>query len=627
MAEKALRLPRLLSNSMILQREVPLTFWGWSLPEDSVTLSFNERVYRTSADKNGRWRITTESFPAGGPYTMTIASQYSGNETLKNILIGDVWLCSGQSNMVLPMERVKDTYPEELESCENADIRIFTPSQEGVFGKPREDLATGRWLCASPQTIREFSAAAYFFQQALFQRYSIPIGVINCSVGGSPIEAWLGEEMLGDFPQFHKAIEDFKTPGHAESYNEENEALSQNWLKDAESSDAGLSHPSEPWFSEATDTSQWQTLTLPAFFSDEGLWDFSGVIWFKKAFILQDSLPQEGASLWLGTLVDSDRTYINGVLVGETGYQYPPRKYTVPTGLLRRGENEITVRVVVNNGLGRFTPHKPYRLFWANGHVALDGVWKYQIGCRLSPMPEIGRLNCKPTGLYNGMLAPCHFYAIKGAVWYQGESNTDDPTDYLPLLKTLISDWRKKWNLGDFPFIIVQLPNFAIDLLPESTGWPEIREAQRRALQIPGTGLVVTIDTGEANDLHPENKKPVGKRLALAAKALAYGEPITGFGPLVKWGTVSEGKIILSFDYAQGGLLTLKSIRPEHFQVAGKDGEFKDCPAEIRDDRIIIPWQGQRPLFVRYAYAANPVGALVYNREMLPAAPFLIALD
>ena len=627
MANKALRLPRLLSDSMILQREVPLTFWGWSLPEDSITISFIDRIYRTNADKNGRWRITAESIPAGGPYTMTVDSQYSGNETLKDILIGDVWLCSGQSNMVLPMERVKDTYPEELESGQNNAIRIFTPSQDVVFGKPLEDLSTGRWLCASPETIREFSATAYFFQQALFQRYSIPIGVINCSVGGSPIEAWLGQEMLGDFSQFHEAIEDFNKPGHADSYSEENEALSRNWLKNAEASDTGLSCSAGPWFTEATDTSQWQSMSLPAFFRDAGLLDFSGVIWFKKTFTLQDAPRQEDASLWLGTLVDSDRTYINGVLVGETGYQYPPRKYTVPAGLLRQGENEITVRVVVNNGLGRFTPRKPYRLFWKNGHLALHGIWKYQIGCRLSPMPEIGWLNRKPTGLYNGMLAPCHFYAIKGAVWYQGESNSDDPTDYLPLLKTLIAGWREKWNQGDFPFLIVQLPNFAIDLLPESTGWPEIREAQRRALQIPRTGLVVTIDTGEANDLHPENKKPIGQRLALAAQALAYGEPIIGFGPLIKSGTVSEGKIILSFDYALGGLLCLKGIRPEPFQIAGRDGEFKDCPAEIRDDQIIIPWEGQRPLFVRYAYAANPDGALFYNRQRLPASPFLIELD
>jgi sialate O-acetylesterase len=369
-------------------------------------------------------------------------------------------------------------------------------------------------------------------------------------------------------------------------------------------------------------------MRLPAFWDEAGLGPVNGVVWFRKEITVPDSMIGKPAGLLLGRIVDADTAYVNGEIVGGVSYQYPPRKYAIAPGVLKPGKNLIAVRVINNAGRGGFIKDKPYRLVAGGTAIDLSGEWRYRPGAVMDPLREQTFIRWKPLGLYNAMIAPLLNHAIKGVIWYQGESNTKDPAEYRKTFPALIADWRNQWNQGEFPFLYVQLANFmeARDL-PSDSRWAELREAQLKTLRVPRTGMAVAIDLGEWNDIHPLKKKDVGERLALAARKIGFGESESKTihsGPLYRSMRIKSGKAVLSFSNIGGGLTAAGGNALRHFSICGADGKFVWAEAKIEGTDKVIVWNEAitDPVAVRYAWADNPQGANLYNKEGLPASPF-----
>lgn len=635
MIEQAgLKLPRLVSDGMVLQYGKKTRIWGWDTPGREITVSFLGKEKKGIAGEDGLWQIELEACKAGGPYVMEFKDDHGDKAVVRNILVGSVWFCSGQSNMELPMERVKDRYPNEIRNCENFCIRTFKITENAVFSAPLEELATGEWKQAHPDTILQFSATAYFFAKTLYEMTGIPVGLINASLGGSGIESWMGREMLAGYDAMLEKADQYADREFVAKVLKQNEEQAVRWHEALDNKDLGLK---ECWQQEKIDTALWKTVHLPFFFRDTELADFIGSVWLRRRFTVPANMAGKPARLWLGTIVDSDTAYINGVQVGHTDYQYPPRKYQVPEGLLREGENTIVIHVKCERGKGRFTPGKKYALWNDTCEIDLQGDWLYRVGAGCDPSPETDFVNWKPTGLYNGMTAPCHRYAIEGILWYQGESNTHEPEVYLDLMERMIEGYRQRWQ-EELPFFYVQLPNFAINIYDSDTdetgsGWPRVRELQRQALKIPNTGMVTAIDLGEDNDLHPLNKKDLGFRLALLAAVRVFDQQRECSGPTVIGVERISGQEIclcLKLDHSQG--LCARSPKGEQildFELEGKDGTLYPAKAMIREENLILtgpmPREGLRA--IRYLYANTNKGALLYNRAGLPMSPVVLILQ
>ncbi|ACM61775.1 sialate O-acetylesterase [Caldicellulosiruptor bescii] len=621
----SLRMPYLISDGMVLQRNKQINIWGWAEPCKMVTVNFLGKSYTAVADHLGKWKVTLPPMDAGGPYFMEIKCQHHA-VTIKDILIGDVWVCSGQSNMVLPMERVIDLYPEELDDCNIPLIRQFTVPEKYNFKGPQEELEGGTWDVLSKETLLKFSAVGYFFAKALYKKYNIPIGLIKSCVGGTPIEAWMSSDIVYKFLENPDELEKLKDDSYIEAVSKEEEAKIKAWFDYLNANDTGL-NSNPPFFDENCSTSDWKAITIPATWKEMGLDSTIGVVWFKKEINIPSCMVGNPARLYLGTIVDSDFTYVNGKLVGSTSYRYPPRKYNIPAGLLKEGKNTIVVRVISNDGNGEFVKGKEYKLFTEDCKIDLKGQWLCKVGVRSpEPLPQQTFWQYKPTGLFNGMIAPLLNYSIKGIIWYQGESNTDRPEDYCNKLCNLVDDWRKKWGDSSLPFLYVQLANF-MEPKPQpcESNWARLREEQRRALlHLDNVGMAVAIDLGEWNDLHPSNKKDVGERLALLAQKVAYGEKdLVASGPLYKSMKIEGNKIILEFSEVGSGLIAKGDSILKHFAIAEKDKRFIWANAIIEGNKVIV-WNDsiKNPVYVRYAWADNPEGANLYNKEGLPASPF-----
>ncbi|ABP65854.1 protein of unknown function DUF303, acetylesterase putative [Caldicellulosiruptor saccharolyticus DSM 8903] len=621
-----LRLPFLLSDGMVLQRDKKVKVWGWAEPRETVTVNFLGKSYIAAADDNGKWEVTLQPMQAGGPYSMEIKSQNSVI-TIKDILIGDVWVCSGQSNMVVPMERVIDIYKEELDDCDIPLIRQFTVPDRYHFKGPKEDLDGGVWEPLNKETVLKFSAVGYFFAKALYKKYNVPIGLIKACVGGTPIEAWMSKDIVYNFLENPEELEKLKDDGYIESVKKEEETKIKAWFDYLDAFDIGLKNQPLPFFEENYSPSDWKTVTIPGSWKEMGLDSTIGVVWFRKEIDIPSCMAGKPAKLYLGTIVDSDFTYVNGKLIGSTSYRYPPRKYNIPSGLLKEGKNTIVVRVISNDGNGEFVKGKEYKIFTEECKLDLKGKWLCKVGVHAKePLPPQTFWQYKPTGLYNGMIAPLLNYSIKGIIWYQGESNTDRPEGYCKKLCSLVEDWRKKWGDSNLPFLYVQLANF-MEAKPQpcESNWAKLREEQRRALlSLDNVGMAVAIDLGEWNDLHPSNKKDVAQRLALLAQKVAYGEKdLVASGPLYKSMKIEGNKIILEFSDVGSGLVAKGGGMLKHFAIAGKDKKFVWANAVIEDDKVVVWHESiQNPVYVRYAWADNPEGANLYNKEGLPASPF-----
>lgn len=625
-----LKLSRLISDGMILQQRKKCKIWGFDVPGRKVMVSFLGEEYVTAADEKGNWEVELKEQDWGGPYVMLISDDVGNEKIIENILIGEVWFCSGQSNMELPMERVKDKYPEEIRACANPAIRTFKITEHADFHGPLQDVLTGEWKMADADTILQFSATAYFFATALYERIGVPIGLLNASLGGSRIESWMSRKMLEGYEDFLALADQYGEEGFIEERQKQNAAQSEAWHRNLDEKDKGFL---EGWQNEEVDLQEWKEVSLPFFFRETELADCIGCIWFRRKFTVPKEMAGKPARLFLGTIVDSDIVYINGVQTGRTEYQYPPRKYDVPEGLLREGENTMVIRVKCERGKGRFTPDKKYALFTETEEVDLTGIWQYRIGALCEAIPETDFVNWKPTGLYHGMTAPCHKYTIAGIIWYQGESNTHVPDIYLDLQERMIKGYRAAWQEEKLPFYYVQLPNFAIDLYDSDAdetgcGWPSVRELQRQALKIPDTGMVVSMDLGEDNDLHPLNKKDLGFRLALLAAAGVYGQDVEYTGPVpetIDW-KEEENLIVITCSHTGEGMYAQsqrKEKRITDFEVAGEDGRFYPALAQIHKDRILVSCKEVvKPEQIRFCFKNTADGALIYNGAGLPMSPF-----
>lgn len=617
-----LRLPALISDSMVLQRDQPLRIWGWAKPGEKVTVSFNRLKAVAVTTENGKWKIEFPPQKPGGPYVMDIVA--SNTIHLQNILVGDVWICSGQSNMELPMERVKERYPGSVvNEPYNPFIRQFAIPTLFNFQSPQEDIANASWQGTDSKHILQFSAVAYFFAKELYSKYRVPIGLIRSAVGGSPAEAWLSDEALQQFPVHLAVKEKFRDNTYLDSVRRSDNAASANWYRQLYQQDLGNQEPVK-WFDTAYDASGWKEMNVPAYFDEQQVTKSTGIVWVRKEIDLPHYFPGNSAKLRFGNVIDRDSIYINGQFVGTTGYQYPPRIYQVPPGILKRGRNSIVVKIINSSGRGGFYKEKPYYLIAGKDSIDLKGVWQYRVAASVSPAPSSTTLHYLPGGLYNSMIAPLTQSGIKGVIWYQGEANTRRPVEYETLFPAMIRDWRNHLHQPNLPFLYVQLANYMeAPAQPRESQWAELRDAQRKTLSVTNTAMAVTIDIGEWNDIHPLDKETVGKRLALAAGKIVYGKTqLLISGPLYASMKSEGNKIAISFTNTGKGLI-VKGDQLQQFAIAGADKKFVWANATITGNKVIV-WNDSipAPKYVRYAWADNPAGANLYNKEGLPAVPF-----
>ncbi len=615
-----IKLPAIVRDSMILQRDAPVNIWGWASPGEKISILLNKKKYTVKADTNGRWKTIMSPTKAGGPYTIELNGK--NKITIRNVLFGDVWFCSGQSNMVHQLNIHDVRYAKEIVEANYPDIRQFWVPNTTNLQSPQEDLAYSNWQEAVGEKVRPFSAVAYFFARKLYETNHVPIGIINASVGGPPIESWTSEEGLKDFNETVAVIQQNKDTAYISSVI----AKEQNY-QPAIHEDLGKAGVIK-WYEMNYKPSGWRDINIPGYWEDQGVKDLNGVVWYRKEITIPASMTGKNARIFLGRIVDADELYINGTLVGGATYQYPQRRYKILPGVLKPGKNIFVIRVSNTAGKGGFVPDKPYYLFAGNDTIDLKGTWQYKVG-EVYPLQETKpgppfRLQYQPTALYNAMIAPVTNYTIKGFCWYQGEGNIHTAEEYTKLLPALISDWRTQWQQTSLPFLIVQLPGFSdYNYYPSESNWAILREAQLKTLTVANTALTVAIDLGEWNDIHPDNKKDVGERLALAALKLAYNKNIVSSGPLYQSSEIAGDKITVHFSNTGSGLVTNDEEAPGDFAIAGADKKFVWATATIEGDNIIVTSDKiKKPLYVRYAWADNPVHPNVYNKEGLPASPF-----
>ena len=618
------RLPRLVSDNMVLQRDQPITIWGWAAPKEKVTVTLKNKSRSVVTGADGKWTIQLPAQPAGTGLEMLIKGK--NQIRIRNIAFGDVWLCNGQSNMVINMERVKERFPDDIASASYPDIRNFFIQTITDLNAPQVDFPNGEWKMANSKDVLSFGAVAYFFARDLHDQYKVPIGIINSSVGGTPIEAWISEEGYKDFADIQKVISKNKDTAYVQARKQ---STLNNAPKQPKSTDLGQS---EHWESEAYQPKGWRNFNIPGYWEDQGLKDLNGVVWFRREFEVPESWIGKPVKLFMGRIVDADQMFVNGKSIGNVTYQYPPRRYEIPAGLLKAGKNTFAIRVTNTAEKGGFVPDKPYFMTANDQQIDLKGTWQYKVG-QVFPTMKIADPNNipfvaqnQPASLYNAMIAPVLPMKLKGFLWYQGESNVDEPDAYNVLLPALINDRRRLWNDENLPFLLVQLPNFQdIDFTPAESNMALLREAQNQALTLKNTAVTVTLDLGEWNDIHPLNKKDIGKRLALSARNLAYGEKnVIHSGPTLKSQSIEGDKILLTFDNVADGIKSMDGEALRWFSMADDDQKFVWANAKIvgKDQIELSSESVKTPKYMRYAWQDNPEGINFYNSANLPASPF-----
>jgi len=618
----AAELNPLFQDNAVLQCDTRVPVWGGGRDGEKVTVTFGGQSVSTVVSKS-RWQVWLEPMQANAtPQTLTVSSD--STRVITNVLVGEVWIASGQSNMERQLglragQKPIVNWEREVAAANHPEIRHFSVAQEKAFA-PQSGVK-GSWSVCSPETVKDFTAVGYFFARDLLAARRVPIGIIHASWGGTPAEAWAGEAGLRQLPEFAATLAELERfVANPDLARRETEVKREAWY---EKVDPG-SKPGSLWSAVNFDASDWKPMTLPTLWENAGHAGFDGVFWFRREFEMPETWDGGDVELRLGTVDDMDTTWVNGAQVGATAGWNLPRVYRVPGSNLKRGKNVIAVRVLdTGGGGGLYGSENAMRLsFTAEGKrrsLSLAGPWLCKTGVSLAsagwPPIDFSQDASAPTQLYNGMIAPLQPYAIRGVIWYQGEANSPRARQYQRLFPALIAGWRKAWDQGDFPFLFVQIaPNWEMT--------PEIREAQLISWQkTKNTAMAVTIDCGDAEDIHPANKEPVGARLALAARALAYGETIEYSGPVFTSMTPEGTNAILHFSHLGGGLVA-KDGELRGFVLAGADGVFHPTQAVIGGDTIVVnSTKVARPVAVRYGWANVPEGNLC-NRAGLPATPF-----
>jgi sialate O-acetylesterase len=628
-AEAKITMPQLFQSGMVMQRGKTIPVWGKADAGETVTIRFNKKQYQTTADANGRWRVDLPKMKAGGPYEMTVNEQ-----TIDNIMIGDVWLLSGQSNIDVTIERVYPQYTNEIDAYENSQIRMFRVQNETSTHGVKDDIRPTNinWKPVNKQNAWLFSAAGYFLGKKMFEKNKVAQGIIVNSWGGTPIEAWISEDSLkSDYPMLIKKMQIYQSDNYVRTQMQANGAANHQWET--------MLNEADPGYADAQcDDSQW-----PVINQNNWTWRGTGSVWLRKHITIDKEHAGKPARLLLGTLFDRDVTYLNGKQIGQTGYQYPPRRYDIPEGLLREGDNVIAIRFINKYGACHFIPEKPYMLCFGDDRMSqnpmpkdvlpLGDEWKMKVGAEMPQCPSSDvSLQNLPTTLYNAVLYPLAPYAINGIVWYQGESNTGNPTPYADYLKKLMGSWRDRWQDQQMPFVIVQLANYdgrqqtgfprpiTPQTEPVNSGWAQLREAQRTAAKADAHAeLAVINDLGETVDIHPLRKKEVAERIALCFDKLIYNNKVK-LSPEVVSAQVSDAAIQLTLDQPiqEGDLYT--------FEVCNNgSNKYQNVPAVGRGNVITIlyPSTSQAStLKVRYAWKDDPKQANARSLSGLPMSSF-----
>jgi sialate O-acetylesterase len=621
-----LRLPALVADHMVLQRGTSIPLWGWAKPGERINIIFKNKTYTSTTDAGGKWNLQLASQPAGGPYKLTVKSS-DQQIIIQDILVGDVWICSGQSNMVFDFNngRARSLYAKDIAGSENDQIRQILVARV-TSPVPAAHFKTTGWKSAKPEVLNGFSAAAYFFARDLYEQNKVAIGLINTSWGGTKAEAWISEESIKAFPQFEKELKLLKDTSQIAANIKQRQLMVSDWHLKNKTEDKGYLEDKPIWAAAEYNDKLWKSTNLPVMFDKIGLNNTFGVIWFRREIDIPESLSGKDAVLKLGSVDDEDETFVNGQRVGGYANREKAREHQVPGRLIKAGKNTIAIRVINWNGPGGFAGDMPMELDFGTQKIPMNGEWRSEPGRKTAQIPGAYNVQDLSVSIYNGMIAPLVPYAIKGVIWYQGESNGTRGLEYRDLFPAMIADWRSKWKKGNFPFIFQQLVNFKPPVqLPAESDWAELREAQlMTTVKSPNTAMAVGIDIGEADDIHPVNKLDVGRRLALAARKLAYAEKnLIASGPIYQSSKIKSGTMILTFTNIGSGLATKDGQTLKYFSIAGADQKFYWGKALIKGNTIeVSSLDVPIPVAVRYAWADNPEGCNLINKNGLPAAPF-----
>jgi len=652
MLGQELSLNSIFSNGMVMQQNTSAKIWGTAKPKESISIkaSWGEKT-SIETDSEGNWNVLLPTHKAGGPFNIIVSSKQKSIK-LDNILLGEVWLCSGQSNMEMPVSGWPplDTIiggAKAIANSKNSQIRMFTVQRAASLSKEKD--CNGKWEEASPENTGHFSATAYFYARKLYSELGVPIGIIHSSWGGTAAEAWISPEVLSSFPDFTDIVkQNLSIIPKQKEYND--------WLLRHKKVELSNKSENEKWtnleFDDIqcskfeTNDSAWPKMILPcSSWESKDIGEFDGVVWFRRSFDVTQSMMSNDLILKMPGVDDMDRVYINGILVGETelpGFWHFPRSYKIPLSVLKVGENKIAIRVLDNQGGGGVgstqTPFEIVSSVDNSKSIPLSGEWKYTVSAEfrngvfyvlnVNEIEWLHRPKCVAlgsgtvTGLFNAMIHPIASYTFKGALWYQGETNVGRAKQYQALLPLLARSWRESWGQGIFPFYVVQIAPWLYSGIA-NTDAAELRDAQRIACnKIDNSGLVVTLDLGDTSSIHPGKKTQVGERLALWALAKQYNKQIVCSGPMFKTSRILTDKIELTFDYVQNGIVITDFVK-NGFQIAGRDKKFVDAKVEIVGDKVMVSSESiKNPFYVRYAYL-NASKATLYNKEGLPASTFI----
>ncbi len=624
-----LSLPALFSDHMVLQRDCRVPVWGTASTGAPITVSIAGRSVRAKAGPDGRWSVRLAPLAAGGPHELRVTAADT-LVVLHDVMVGEVWLASGQSNMEMTVDgwgKVLN-FEAEVAAADQPDIRLFHVPNRVAYA-PRLDLPGVSWQRCSPATVREFSAVAYFFGRHLQRELHVPVGLVQATWGGTEVESWTRAGALQRFPEFAKPLQAVgeRATGDTDAWRAEFQRATAAWFAAIPKGDRG-SVATPPWSDPAVDDRDWSPMTLPTGWENAGHPDLDGVVWFRRHVDVPASWSGRDLTLQLGRIDDVDTTYFDGVAVGHDSVYNRPRVYTVPGRLVTPGPHVIAVRVYdwIGGG-GLWGDAEMMKLAAsASDSIALAGPWLHRVSldlAELGPRPRDPDDPHQPGVLANGMIAPLAPYAIRGAIWYQGEANVARAEQYRELFPAMIRDWRAWWGQGPFPFLFVQLAGFLDPPKePGESDWAELREAQAMALATPNTGMAVAIDIGDAKDIHPRNKQEVGRRLALVALDQVYGNGGVSSGPRFRSMRVEGRSLRLRFDHTARGLKARTGAAPHGFAVAGEDKVFHWAEARIAGDEVELTCDAvQHPVAARYGWAANPECDLEGGTG-LPASPF-----
>lgn len=615
-ANANVRLPLLFSDGMVLQRNKPIPVWGWADANEKIEIHFNKQTKTIKADKNGKWSLKLDAEMAGGPFELSLKGK--NKIVIKNILVGEVWICSGQSNMEFTVKQAQN-FESERNDADYPMIHHFMVDRD-MSGSPKEDIKSGKWEVCNKSTVGDFTAVGYFFAKKLYKELKIPIGIIHSSWGGTIVETWTSREAFENSSEFKEMISgmpkfnlDTITKSLSKSIENRIEKLQNGKVSQVDEKE---------YIAPSYNDTNWLEMNVPDLWENQEVGQLDGVVWMRKTIVLSGVDTQKGAFLRLAKIDDEDITYVNGIEIGRNTMYTVKREYTIPAGILKEGKNTIAVRVVDNaGGGGIYGEASDLKLITDTNTIPLDGKWKYKVVKIVSSLSP----NSYPTLLYNAMISPLIPYAFQGVLWYQGESNAGRAFQYRKAFPLMISDWRQKWNQGDFPFYFVQLATYTTSgNSNEGCDWAELREAQTMTLQLPNTGMAVTTDIGIPSDIHPTNKQDVGKRLAAIALNKVYNKDVIYSGPTYKSMEIQGNQITASFDNTGSGISTSdKYGYIKGFEVAGKDQVFYYAKAFIIDNKVVIISDNMaNPVALRFGWIGNASDNNLFNKEGFPAVPF-----